>query len=293
MASEPPPATEFAPHGGDRPLVTKQELAACFSQLGVIRGAPVLVHSSLSSLGLVRDGADTVIDALLEVIGPDGLLIMPTHTWSTVGAKQPVFHETLSPSTTGAITEQLRKRPGAIRSLHPTHSVAALGRGAEQFCRGHELLSTPCARSSPYGRLVSAGGQVLLVGVGLESFTVMHAFEEWAEVPWLFNRTEELFVLTAAGETLTVTSQRHTDDPHYEERDFPSLEPVLREGAAIKYGCVGNAGVRLVDAAAACELLLPLIRTNPDIVLGPSAAGESYPGADQRPGHRLAPACSN
>ena len=293
MASKPPPATEFALHGDDRPLVTKQELAACFSQLGVLRGAPVLVHSSLSSLGLVRDGADTVIDALLEVIGPDGLLIMPTHTWSTVGAKQPVFHETLSLSTTGVITEQLRKRPCAIRSLHPTHSVAALGRGAEQFCRGHELFNTPCARSSPYGRLVSAGGQVLLIGVGLESFTLMHAFEEWAEVPWLFDRTEELFVITAAGATFAVLSRRHTSDPHYEERDFPSLEPVLRERAAMKYGRIGNADVRLVDAASACELLLPLIRANPDIVLGPSAASNSYPGASRPPGPHLAPACSN
>lgn len=264
------------PAGEDeRPLVTERDLVECFSNLGVTRGGAVLVHSSLSSLGVVRGGAHAVVDALLEVIGPDGLLIMPTHTWSTVGSDQPVFHETLSPSTTGLITEELRRRPSAVRSLHPTHSVAALGRGAVEFCRGHELRSTPCSHSSPYGRLVAAAGQVLLIGVGLESFTLMHAFEEWAEVPWLFNRSEDLAVLTADGSTLTVASQRHTNDPHYEERDFPSLEPVLRDGGAIGYGRVGSAEVRLVDAATASDLLLPLIRANPDIVLGAPSARES------------------
>lgn len=266
---------------GDRPVVTKSDLVDAYSALGVRRGGLLLVHSSLSSLGMVRGGEHAVIDALLEVVGPHGLLAMPTHTWSTVNAEQPVFHETLSPSVTGRITEALRHRPSAVRSRHPTHSVAAIGPDAVDYCRGHELFSTPCSRSSPYGRVVEAAGQVLLIGVGLDSFTLMHAFEEWAEIPWLFNRVEALFVLTASGSTLTVASQRHTNDPYYEERDFPSLEPVLRDGTAMRCAQVGNATLRLVDAAKASELLLPLIRANPDIVLGPKEAGEPRAAGDR------------
>jgi aminoglycoside 3-N-acetyltransferase len=80
------------------------DLAASFAEVGVRRGGALLVHSSLSSLGMVQGGEHVVIDALLEAVGPDGLLIMPTHTWSTVHAAQPVFHEQLSPSVTGRIT---------------------------------------------------------------------------------------------------------------------------------------------------------------------------------------------
>jgi aminoglycoside 3-N-acetyltransferase len=248
------------------------DLAASFAEVGVRRGGALLVHSSLSSLGMVHGGEHVVIDALLEAVGPDGLLIMPTHTWSTVHAAQPVFHERLTPSVTGRITETFRHRPSAVRSRHPTHSVAALGAGAAQFCAGHELWSTPCSRSSPYGRLVEAGGHVLMIGVGLESFTLMHGIEEWAEVPWLFNRVETLHVICADGTIRTVTSRRHTNDPYYEERDFPSLEPRLRAAGAIRSAEAGPATLRLIDAAKAVEVLLPLLRAEPDLVLGPRAA---------------------
>ena len=234
-------------------------------------GGMLLVHSSLSSFGTVRGGEHTVIDAMLETVGPGGLLAMPTHTWSTVSAAQPVFHERLSPSITGRITESFRLRPSAVRSLHPTHSVAAIGPAAPDYCRGHEVYSTPCARSSPYGRLVSGGGQVLLLGVGLEAFTLAHGIEEWAEVPWLFNRVETLHVITSSGPVLTVTARRHTDDPYYEDRDFPGLEPLLRQADAIRYGTAGRATTRLIEAAPAAAVLLPLIREQPDLVLGPRA----------------------
>ncbi len=249
--------------------IDKSDLARCFRDIGVRTGGTLLVHSSLSAFGNVRGAEHAVIDALLDVVGPGGLLVMPTHTWGTVSAAQPVFHEQLSPSITGRITETFRHRPTAARSLHPTHSVAALGSGAREFCLGHELYSTPCSRSSPYGRLVAAGGQVLMLGVGLDCLTLLHGIEEWAEVPWLFNRVETLYVITKAQATLTVVSRRHTNDPNYEERDFPSLEPILREAGAIAYSTAGNATIRLIDAARTTDTLLPLLRENPDLVLGP------------------------
>jgi aminoglycoside 3-N-acetyltransferase len=255
-------------------VLDKTDLMGCFEEIGVRPGGTLLVHSSLSSFGTVRGAEHTVIDAVLETVGPDGLVAMPTHTWSTVNAAQPVFHERLSPSITGRITESFRLRPPAVRSLHPTHSVAAIGSGAHEFCADHERYSTPCARQSPYGRLVAAHGQVLMLGVGLDCLTLMHGIEEWAEVPWLFNRVENLHVITATGAVLTMASRRHTDDPYYEERDFPSLEPLLQQAGAISYGTAGRATLRLIDAAMAVDTLLPLVQANPDLVLGPRVIGQ-------------------
>lgn len=266
-------------------MVGRADLLRSFEEIGVHRGGTLLVHSSLSSFGTVQGAEHTVIDALLETVGPEGTVAVPTHTWATVSARQPVFHEALSPSITGRITESFRHRPSAVRSLHPTHSVAAIGQGAEEFCAGHEVYSTPCSRSSPYGRLVAARGQVLMLGVGLDYLTLMHGIEEWAEVPWLFNRTETLHVITRTQAVLTVTARRHTNDPYYEERDFPSLEPLLRDAGVIRYGTAGEATLRLIDAARAVDVLLPLVTQNPDLVLGPrvtaaaSAAGAPPPAS--------------
>jgi len=235
-------------------------------QLGVRPGDTLMVHSSLSSLGWVDGGPDAVVDALLDAVGPAGLIVMPTLTWATVNAAQPVFHEQLTPSGVGRLTEVFRHRPQAVRSLHPTHSVAALGPDAPTFVAGHERFPTPCAPGSPYGRLVDRGGHVLLIGVGLESLTLMHAFEEWAGVPWLFNRTELLWSITRNGKLLRVPSRRHTDDPRFHQRDFPSVEPALTQAGAIRVGRIGAATVRLVHAAVARACVVPLLEADPDAV---------------------------
>lgn len=245
-----------------------QALAEAFRSVGVRPGGTLLVHSSLSSLGWVEGGAATVVDALSAALGPEGTLVVPTLTWDTVTARQPVFHEILTPSVVGRITEEVRGRPGARRSLHPTHSVAAIGPGAASLVEGHHRWDTPCAPGSPYGRLIERRAQVLMIGAGLESFTLMHAFEEWAGVPWLFNRTEVLYAITRDCVVHRVESRRHTDVAHYEERDFPSLEPVLVDAGALTYGKAGAAELRLVDAAAARDALVPLLEREPDAVLG-------------------------
>ena len=102
-------------------------LTDAFRAIGLNPGDLVLVHSALRRLGPVVGGADTVIDALLAAVGPTGTVAVPTHTWKVVTREQPVFHQTFTPSHVGALGNVLRQRAEAIRSLHPTHSVAAIG----------------------------------------------------------------------------------------------------------------------------------------------------------------------
>lgn len=151
----------------DQVSITRMDIVRGLRDVGLHPGAVMLMHSSLSSMGHVEGGADAVIDALLEVVGLDGLASVPTHTWNTVRARQPVFHVRLSPSIVRHITEVFRHRPDAVRSRHPAHSVAAIGRRSTEYVQGHELCQTPCGRESPYGRLCAWGGHLLFLGVQL------------------------------------------------------------------------------------------------------------------------------
>ena len=60
--------------------VTKEDIKKGLAELGLKRGDVVGVHSSLSSFGYVEGGADTVIDALLETVGEEGAVVMPTYS---------------------------------------------------------------------------------------------------------------------------------------------------------------------------------------------------------------------
>lgn len=138
------------------PLVTRDTLAGDLRTLGVRPGETLLVHSSLSSLGWVNGGPVTVVKGLLDVLGPDGTLVVPTQSgdlsdpalwsrppvpeewWPTIRATMPDYDPRVTPSRgVGVIPETVRTWPGALRSAHPETSFAALGPRAAAIVDGH------------------------------------------------------------------------------------------------------------------------------------------------------------
>ena len=111
-------------------MYTKSDLMTGLAALNIDPRGTLLVHSSMKAIGPVEGGADTVLDALSEYM-KDGLLVLPTHTWRSVAGEHNVFDVLHEPCCVGILPELFRQRPGVIRSLHPTHSVAALGRDAQ------------------------------------------------------------------------------------------------------------------------------------------------------------------
>ena len=160
----------------------KQQLKDQLKSMGLKGDETILIHSSMKSIGEVDGGADAVLDAWMEYF-KDGLLLLPTHTWKTVNADNPVYNPQTTPSCVGLLTNMFMKRDGVIRSLHPTHSMAGYGENAAEYLAGEEYNNTPCTPGGCYDRLKDAGGKVLLVGVGHERNTYIHSVEEVLNVP--------------------------------------------------------------------------------------------------------------
>lgn len=243
----------------------KNQLLDRFRRVGVQSRDVVLVHSALRRLGPVEGGADTVIDALLEAAGPEGTVAVPTHTFAVVNAKQPVFHQTLTPSNVGTLTNVFRARPDAIRGLHPTHSVAAIGRRAAELVDGHERDETPCSPTSPYGRLREWGGKVLLVGVGLEACTFFHGCEEWARMPFACSK-ESIRLYSITSDCTVIPVNHHY---HYVNTwdQYPRLEPGLLDAGMLRVDRIGDCPIRLLDAQPAADWVIRRLKDDPSIAL--------------------------
>lgn len=242
---------------------TKESLIKDLEKLKINNKGTLLVHSSMKSIGEVQGGAEVVLDALCEYM-KDGLLVLPTHTWSYINEKNPRFHVKESKTCVGILTELFRNRPGVIRSLHPTHSVAALGRDALEFTSGDEGFDTPCARGSAWGKLLDRKASIMFIGVDLKRNTFMHGVEEWAGIPGrISDAHEDLYTILEDGREIYVPSRRHCGKSWSEH--YWKVEELFLNNKVMYKGSFGDAEVRICDAEGITELLLRMMEANPEL----------------------------
>ncbi|MEO6143203.1 MAG: AAC(3) family N-acetyltransferase [Dermatophilaceae bacterium] len=248
--------------------IDREEIVTGLKIIGLQAGDHVLVHSSLSSLGSVVGGAATVVQALLDVVTTSGTVLAPTLTGNAeIGCQSEVFFdEARTQSWTGAIAEAVRTWPGAMRSLHPTHSVAAIGAGAERLTRGHLDCLTPCGEGSPYSHVAQEPhGMILLLGCDHESNTTLHHVEELAGVPYHLQNTPVHAVICADGQVHRRTFFAHQ---YGAARRFAAIEALLLERGLQTQGEIGQATARLLPSGPSVRMALDLLRAAPDFFLG-------------------------
>jgi aminoglycoside 3-N-acetyltransferase len=179
----------------------RSRLAHVLRELGVADGMTLLVHASLRSTGL---NADTLRDALLQVLGQDGTLVVPAFTTensdtshaylarvrgmtpeqaAAFRADMPAFDAATTRSQgMGRLAESVRIAQGAVRSAHPQTSFAALGRRAAELLAGHALESH-LGEDSPLGALYRAEARVLMINVDFAVCTAFHLAEYKVDAP--------------------------------------------------------------------------------------------------------------
>jgi len=228
--------------------VTQADLVEDLRQLPVPAGALVMVHSSLASIGEVTGGAGTVVDALLETLGADGTLMVPTFTFPVSGRLGFVFDAQQTPSYMGAISENARCRPRAQRSIHLHHSVAAIGPLAGELATSGGASAWD--GDSPMGQLFARDGWLMLLGVPYLRLTAMHLCEVDVGVPYRKRRNEEGRLRSADGrEEPFLSVSLPPPSFGWKGNDFNYLGQLMEDRRQVVVGPVGNAMARLLRAA--------------------------------------------
>ncbi|MCK4720770.1 AAC(3) family N-acetyltransferase [bacterium] len=166
------------------PMISRERLVGDLQSLGICEGDVVLLHSSLKSIGYVDGGPNTVLEAITEVIKPSGSLVIPTYhmvnynMYDTCLDKKYVFDPRTADTFLGLIPSAFLKFPRIERSIHPTHSVSALGKDAKYITEAHHLASSTFGTDSPWDRLMKLDGKVLGLGVTMGPVTFYHILED-------------------------------------------------------------------------------------------------------------------
>ena len=235
---------------------TSAQLCDNLKTLGIEIGDILFVHSSFKSLGTVQGGAGTVIAALENALGANGLLLMPS--FNLIGdreqrARSWDIKET--ESSVGWLTEYFRLMPrdAQIRPLLPLRGSTRT-RCQKFRCWSFipgEGMASPWDRSpwgktygtnSPMIRAYEQNGKILMLGVDYQSSTYIHV----VEVMFWNERLKE------------------NPDAEFIWLDRIRLGEVWDRSGILETGKVGDASCRLFQIRAYVDQLLDIVRNDPD-----------------------------
>jgi aminoglycoside 3-N-acetyltransferase len=161
--------------------IDKADLIADLSKIGIAKGDHLAVALAFKKIGFVKGGPDVFIDALKETVGTEGTLLLNAHTNSfNLCAIDPdyVFDQQTTPPMVGLVPTVFWKRKDAIRSRHPTCSVAVWGKMASYLVDGHDEHSTN--PYLPYVKLMETGGKFLFIGTENRLVAIRHEAQRQA-----------------------------------------------------------------------------------------------------------------
>ncbi len=242
-------------------MYTKEYLIDELHRMGVRPDDTIMIHSSMKSIGEVQGGADTVLDAFMEYFA-EGLLLLPTHTWAQMKGDYNVYDPAKEPACVGILPNLFMRRPGVVRSLHPTHSIAAYGKEAEEYVRLDETATTPCPEGGCYDMLRHRGGKVLLIGVTQARNTYIHSIDEVFDVKErLAEEPRRMFVVLPDGSKKEVHMHPHYNPvcAHISE-NFVKLDEVFYALGAAKKVHFGDAECTLCDCKMMFEIYSRILK---------------------------------
>jgi aminoglycoside 3-N-acetyltransferase len=253
----------------------KEDLLRDLVKIGVEEGDCLALGVSLRSIGWVDGGANTLVDALLEAVGGDGTIMIPTFTrsfplplsrspkggglrvrWGGIVPSEYVFDPSLTPPITGAVANAIWRRPKSMRSRHPTNSVGAIGRSARDLVDGHGPDDHPLL---PYERLVQLGGKGLFIGLNGRLVALRHLAQYDAGLMNIlpprsgvrYRREDGSIALYVRKEMACVDA-------------LPQLNPQMVGAGVLRKGTLGRAESLVADARGVVDHLSQILRQRPE-----------------------------
>ena len=243
----------------NRKIVINKDIVDALRNIGVRSGQNIMVHTSMKKFGFVCGGPQVIIEALIEVVGKEGTIIMPTQTWKNMDPEYgvhweepeewwdnirenwPAYDKDITPTNSmGAVAEMFRKWNGTLRSDHPVRSIAAWGKNAMYITSNHDL-SDIFGETSPIAKLYDLNGYVLLLGTGYDKNTSIHLADVRANYPSKHMEQNSCVVIKDGKRQWITYSTLYVDGD-----DFIDIGSEFENKYTVSKAKIGNADIRFM-----------------------------------------------
>jgi aminoglycoside 3-N-acetyltransferase len=246
-------------------MLDKISLEAQLSGLGLMQGDMVLIHSSFKSIGPVVNGAKTLIDAILSVIGNEGTLIAPTFNFDFCNGN--TFDINNTKSDMGIVTELVRNHPLSIRTMHPIFSFGVIGKYAKKMMGLNNKSSF--GKDSLFQLLRELGGKILIIGLNYDKcMTYFHHVEEIQGIKYRYNKKFSGDIIDRDGNVL------RNQDYYMLVRDLEKgvktrVDPMgekMEEDGIVREGYIGDALSKIMYAQDVFDTTLKWMKIDPKLL---------------------------
>lgn len=231
-------------------MITYQDAKNTFQEVGIMPGCNVLIHASIKAIGYVNGGAETIVSALLDSIGPEGTLIVPTFVFTRKPNEIPVIDPIHDPCNTGSICEAARKHPDASHSTAYTHRFSAIGPLAKWICGADPRIS-PFDPQGTFGRILDSKPRILLIGVAYTHCTAGHFCEYLNHVDYRATYSVPAYIKQPDGNIQYINMVQYSPRRGipYPPRDFNRSGAIMEEHGLVQISTLGNAYIRSFSMA--------------------------------------------
>jgi len=230
-----------------------EDLKKTLRRHGVQEADTLFVHANFPNDSGFKGAPLDLVNALVDVVGEKGNLLMVSipfrgSAYDYLDRGKP-FNVKKTLSMMGLVTEMFRRRPGTLRSLHPTHPVLAVGKDAADIVAGHEDCVHPCGEGSPFAKFRDLNGKILFFDVSFGGITFYHHVEEMLQerIPFKIYHDRVFSVTVIDDGEKERTIETHVYNPELKRDAFKLEAEMIRQGKLDK-GRVGNSRFILVSA---------------------------------------------
>jgi aminoglycoside 3-N-acetyltransferase len=230
-----------------------EALKKSLTRAGVRETDTLLVHANFGPSSGFSGAPLDLVDALADLVGREGNLLMVSIPFQGSAydylMQGKTFNVRKTMSMMGLVTEMFRRRPGTVRSLHPTHPVLAFGKDADWIVEGHEKCLYPCGTGSPYDKFRTLHGKILFFDVGFGAITFFHHVEDLLadRVPFDIYHEKRFTVRAIDADANERTVDTAVFNPLV-KRSAAKLEAAMSRQGQLFRGRVGNSRYILVNA---------------------------------------------
>ncbi|MEA2554474.1 MAG: aminoglycoside 3-N-acetyltransferase [Fimbriimonadaceae bacterium] len=254
-------------------VVTADDIGSSFRAAGVGAGDTLCLHSDAivlaqMAIGTPQERADSFINALEDLLGPEGTLVVPTFTYSFTEGKP--YDPSMSPSKVGVLTEMFRVRQNVLRTRDPIFSFAVSGSKAREYASAS--VEESFGDKSAFALLQRDNAWIACLGCALDRVTFVHRVEQIAGVDYRYPKVFSGEVIENGRQTELKTTYLVRDLERATQTDLRLLQSKLIAEGKLNLKPVGRIALLTVRAQDFLASALELLKTNPSGLIKEGAA---------------------